>query len=154
LKFPTYLEDYIHLLYRGIHLTQPSHLNLDIIAIRLGLILEYVPLDSMHINGVIFIDSRKSTTQQWQDFGHELCHALMHFGNQSIMPMQYQFYLEWKAINFMYHACVPTFMLNELVLGNCEAKSVYEIQKKFHVEREFATKRLHHYLANRNLYYR
>ena len=68
-----------------------------------------------------------------------------------MMPIQYKYYLEWNANNFMYQTCVPTFMLNVMNLVDYEAKAVYDIQEKFHVERDFATISLNHYLANQKL---
>ncbi|WP_149865378.1 ImmA/IrrE family metallo-endopeptidase [Bacillus zhangzhouensis] len=35
---------------------------------------------------LFLINTRLSPQEQWQDFGHELCHALRHEGNQLIMP--------------------------------------------------------------------
>jgi len=146
----SHLEDYIYRMYCGIHVTQPNQLDLETIAIRLGLSFEFAPLDSMHINGVIFIDSRKSPIEQWQDFCHELCHALMHFGNQSMMPIQYKDYLEWRAINFAQHACIPSFMLDRMDLPYHEKKAIWVLQKTFHVDYEFAKKRLYQYNMNRS----
>ena len=93
-----------------------------------------------------------SPQQQWQDFGHELSHALLHVGNQVSVPLPFKLYQEWKAANFAFHVCIPTFMLLEMDLPAEERLAIYEIQKSFKVEREFAHKRLEQYLANLKMY--
>lgn len=85
----------------------------------------------------IFIDNRQSKQKQWQDFGHELGHVLCHAGHQLKMNHMFLKYQEWKANNFMYHFCVPTFMLYQLKEVN-----VHNVMDLFNVEYEFACKRL------------
>ncbi|HLR80429.1 MAG TPA: ImmA/IrrE family metallo-endopeptidase, partial [Bacillota bacterium] len=75
--------------------------------------------------------------KQWQDFGHELGHVLCHAGHQLKMNHMFLKYQEWKANNFMYHFCVPTFMLYQLKEVN-----VHNVMDLFNVEHEFACKRL------------
>ncbi|MEQ6048477.1 ImmA/IrrE family metallo-endopeptidase [Lysinibacillus capsici] len=62
----------------------------------------------------IFLNNQLTICQSWQDFGHELGHVLLHMGNQQRMYPLFREYQEYKANNFMYHACVPSFMLDEL----------------------------------------
>ncbi|WP_107950873.1 ImmA/IrrE family metallo-endopeptidase [Lysinibacillus parviboronicapiens] len=144
----THLEDYIRDLYISIGVTRPEHLDLKIIATRLGFSLFFSPFDSTNIGNVIFIDTRLSREEQWQEFGHELCHGTQHSGNQAKSPPLFREYQEWKANNFMYHACVPTFMLNKIVLPSNKEKAIFLIQKTFNVEYWFAEKRLDQYLNN------
>lgn len=54
-------------------------------------------------------------------------------------------YQERKANNFMYHACMPTFMLQDLQLCDCTPNTVLKLQELFNVEYEFALKRLTQY---------
>lgn len=60
-------------------------------------------------------------------------------------------YQEHKANNFMYHACIPTFMLDELQLHDRTPKTVSRLQDLFNVEYDFALKRLSQYY-NKQIY--
>ena len=53
-------------------------------------------------------------------------------------PSSFLEYQEWKASNFAYHACVPTFMLDRMDLPTNWRKAVWMIQETFHVDLEFA----------------
>ena len=144
----THLEDYIRELYTSINVTTPKQLNPVLIAARLGFSLFFLPCDSTNTGNVIFIDSRLSEKEQWQDFGHELCHATVHSGNQAKSITLFREYQEWKANSFALQACVPTFMLNKIKLPINEEKAIKIIQLHFNVDYDFAKKRLNHYLNN------
>jgi len=125
----THLEDYIRDLYISIGVTSPEHLDMKIIASRLGFSLFFSPFDSVNISDVIFIDSRLPKEKQWQEFCHELGHGNLHSGNQAKSSPLFREYQEWKANSFMYHACIPTFMLNKLVLPSNRDKAIFLIHK-------------------------
>lgn len=144
----THLEDYIYRLYSGIDIFTYRQLDHETIGNRLGLCIDYLPIDSIHEGDTIILDSRLSNPKQWQDFGHELYHAILDIGNQLNTPPLFKEYQEWKANNFAYHACVPTFMLERMDFPKSKQKAVWMIQEKFHVERQFAEKRLYQYLCN------
>ncbi|MCS1383525.1 hypothetical protein NXZ75_15050, partial [Lysinibacillus sphaericus] len=57
-------------------------------------------------------------------------------------------YQEYKANNFMYHACVPSFMLDELEPSDL---TVENVQRLFNVEYDFAFKRLEQYRSKKLL---
>ncbi len=97
----------------------------------------------------IFIDSRINNLLQWQDFCHELCHPLLHTGEQFNMPPLFREYQEFKANNFMYHACMPTFMLDQLEIMDCTSQKINHMQQLFNVEYEFARVRLEKYISNK-----
>lgn len=82
----THLEDYIKNLYLNIGITEPKQLEMKIIASRLHMKVLFVPFKSMCTGSLICIDARLTKEQQWQQFGHELCHALWHSGNQLGVP--------------------------------------------------------------------
>lgn len=50
----------------------------------------------------------------------------------------------------MYHACMPTFMLDELV-ENDPSLTIKDLQLIFNVEYDFAVKRLTQYFNNKNM---
>lgn len=146
------IEEYVKRVYRSIDIYVPRQLDMETIASRLGLNVVFFPCESVVIDQSIIIDSRLSPEQQWQDFGHELCHALLHVGNQISVPIPFKLYQEWKATNFSYHVCIPTFMLLDMELPTEERLAVYEVRKTFKVEQEFAQKRLDQYLANAKMF--
>lgn len=141
-------EEYVNNMYRSLGIHHPHQLNLEIIAARLGKSIVCLPTEPMRIGDVIVLDSRTNGQQQWQDFGHELCHALWHSGNQLLMPMPLQVYQEHKSNNFAQYACIPSFMLDNINLPAYERDAVWMIMEKFGVERWFAEKRLEQYLRN------
>jgi len=142
------MEEYVEKMYDSIDVYWPHQLDMDLIASRMGTTLVFLPYGSMTVGNAILIDDRLSDCEQWQDFGHELCHIEWHDGNQRILPSSYLEYQEWKASNFAFHACVPTFMLDRLKLPSSDAKAIWLIQEMFGVERDFAQKRLHQYINN------
>ncbi|MBD8013844.1 ImmA/IrrE family metallo-endopeptidase [Planococcus wigleyi] len=142
------LEEYIAQLLNRIDIFHPHELSIGNIYPRLGLTVHYIPHDSMAIAGNLFLDNRKNEEAQWQDFGHELCHALWHAGDQAILPLSMREYQEWKAENFSQHFCIPSLMLNKMRLPNNENEAIWMIMETFGVERWFAEKRLQQYLRN------
>lgn len=148
----THLEDYIFNLYYNIGISHPRQLNPEIVASRLGLTLLYMPIDSVTDGNLIILDERITDEQQWQHFGHELCHLLFHPSNQLKIPKPFKDYQEWKANSFADHACIPTHMLEKVKLPDTESKAIYLIQRTFNVEYDFAKKRLNQYLNNQYQY--
>ncbi|PSL42170.1 uncharacterized protein DUF955 [Planomicrobium soli] len=141
-------EEYVNGMYRSLGIFHPHQLDMETIAARLGLSIICLPTEAMRLDKVIVLDSRDSNAKQWQDFGHELCHAIWHYGNQLTMPMPLQVYQENKSNNFAQYACIPTFMLQNLNLPAYERDAVWMIMEKFGVERDFAQKRLEQYIRN------
>lgn len=134
----THLEDYINGLYEHLSITEPYQLEVDHIARKLRLKVFYGN-SSLRFNNNIVI--KKSTQQEeWQSFGHELCHLLRHMGSHLSMNRLFRDLQEGQANYFSYHFCVPTFMLQELREVN-----THEIMTLFNVEEGFAFKRLEMY---------
>lgn len=148
------MEEYVKEMYNSIGIYWPHQLDMESIASRLGAILIYLPYGSMTMKNAILIDNRLNECQKWQEFGHELCHVEWHYGNQRVLPPAYIEYQEWKADSFAQHACIPTFMLEQINLPEDEKKAIWKIQEKFRVEHEFAEKRLQQYVGNtmQNIY--
>ena len=153
MKYYSHLEDYIKTFYTQLKIDAPELLELKTIAKKLDIKLFYWEDKSQAIlyddMSVIFIDSRISPEKQWQEFNHELCHVLIHTGDQLIMPPLFREYQEFKANNFMYHACIPTFMLDKLNIYDFNAVTVSKIQQLFKVEYDFAKIRLENYLNHK-----
>lgn len=95
------------------------------------------------------LDETLSPQQQWQDFTHELAHVLLHTGRQSRLPQTSIEYQEMKANHFMYHAAMPTFMLEQLGVNSFSDMTIRNLQTSFNVEYKFPMKRLQQYLNKR-----
>lgn len=145
----SHLEDYIENLYNGLSINNPAQLNKYVIADRLDIkiYLASDPSEAFYWQKqyYIFIDRNLDNQQRWQDFGHELCHILRHSGHQGHMSERFRELQEWQADNFMYHFCVPTFMLSKILLPPDQQAAAYLIAKTFNVEMVFAEVRLYRY---------
>ncbi|WP_313431738.1 ImmA/IrrE family metallo-endopeptidase [Siminovitchia terrae] len=147
----SYLEDFIKYMYQSIGINTPTELDMKPIASYLNIELQFwdEPSEAIRDYGTpwIFINEKLSLKEQWQDFGHELCHVLQHVGNQRNLPVDFRLYQEVKAENFMYHFCVPTFMLEGYQVANYFNidDGLPIIAKDFNVTEEFAKTRLIHY---------
>lgn len=134
----THLEDYIINLYKRMSINKPEHISIDAIASKLGLTVLYSNVSLCYKKHIVI---RKSTKQkEWQSFGHEVCHYLLHYGNQMKMHPLFLDLQERQANFFAYHFCVPTFMLDNLKEVNADV-----ISEKFNVEFDFALRRLEMY---------
>ncbi|MGG2054651.1 ImmA/IrrE family metallo-endopeptidase [Lysinibacillus pakistanensis] len=147
----TYTEEFIKALYLKIGMTKPLSLNLKAIVESLGIHVFHWPEKSQALffgdTGYIMLHNNLTPQQQWQDFCHELAHVLLHTGDQGSMSPLFREYQENKANNFMYHACVPSFMLEEIEPSNF---TVEFVQQKFNMEFDFALKRLEQYHNKRH----
>lgn len=141
-------EDYVNKMYQSIGIYQPHQIDLEVIASRLKTEVLLLPSDPLRLDNLIILDSRTSKAQQWQDFGHELCHVLWALGNQIDMPIPWEVYQESKANNFAQYACIPPFMLQQMALPIHERDGILLLQETFNVEWEFAEKRLQQHLRN------
>lgn len=148
----TPLEDFVKNLYHELSIFVPTAIDMLYIADQLNIRVHFYDGGSTAIdhNGTIriFIDNKLSSKEQWQDFGHELCHILKHKGNQlylsTLLSTDFIKLQESQAENFMYQFCVPTFMLlNYQVHDYLEVKdAICYISDVFHVTEAFAAERL------------
>lgn len=143
----THLEDYIYNLYKSISITNSVDLDMFQVAKRLDVEIVYEERKTFYFDNEINL-VRGTKRQEWMDFGHEVCHYLRHSGCQLKMHPLFVELQEWQAENFMYHFCVPTFMLRDLNLPRNRKKAIWEIQKNFNVSYEFAEIRLEKFTRN------
>ncbi len=150
MSYKTYTEDLIKKFYIDVGIILPRHLDFRKIAIHFGIQVFYWSDNSQALflreYAYIFLNKQLSKQQLWQDFCHELGHVLLHAGQQRRMSPLFREYQENKANNFMYHACVPSFMLDEI---EPNLLTVQYVQQLFNVEYDFALKRLEQYQSNR-----
>lgn len=156
MHYYSHLEDYIRDHYIKMGIVSPNLLDYREISIKIGIKVFYWPDSSQALfaneKPFIFLDETLSQQQKWQEFCHELAHVLLHTGDQFYMSPLFREYQEHKANNFMYHACIPTFMLEELQVYDYTKKTVLKIQELFNVEYEFALRRLKQYY-NKQIFY-
>lgn len=149
----SHVEDFVKGFYSKIGIVNPQQLNFRTIAERLGIHVFYWPEPSQALflkdYAYIFLNENLTEQQIWQDFCHELAHVLLHSGHQGCMSPLFREYQENKANNFMYHACMPTFMLNQLEIKDYTQQTTVHLSELFHVEYEFALKRLKQYVHNK-----
>ncbi|AGK51993.1 ImmA/IrrE family metallo-endopeptidase [Bacillus sp. 1NLA3E] len=138
----TLLEDWIEDFYFKLEIYHPHQLDLLDISFRMGLSLIFKDISSRFYHKEVIIDERLSSQEQWQEFGHELCHALRHNGNQLIMSESFIELQEHQANNFMYHFCIPTFMLMNIEFPRTKGQTINLIADTFNVTIDFAKKRL------------
>ncbi|MEC3613218.1 ImmA/IrrE family metallo-endopeptidase [Bacillus velezensis] len=144
--FLTHLEEYVKNLYCRMGMTAPLHIDMQMIAKELDIWIHFEDTHSMMLkrDGMysIVLNQKKSPEEQWQDFAHELCHVLKHTGNHFHMNKLFRELQEFQANHFMYHFCVPTFMLLNMELPQRRSHAVILIAAAFRVTASFAEKRL------------
>lgn len=138
----TLLEDWIRDFYYDIGIYFPHQLDIHEIIYRKGMSLTYMDISSRFYKNEVIIDERLSKEEQWEEFGHELCHSYRHYGNQINMPDNFIKLQEFQARYFALHFCVPTFMLLKLKLPNTRGQAIDYIAETFRVTHMFAKKRL------------
>ncbi|KAB2377095.1 MULTISPECIES: ImmA/IrrE family metallo-endopeptidase [Bacillus] len=147
--YTTHIEDYMKKLYHSFSIFVPEQIDMMTIAQKLNIWVHFAPFGSRAICRdnlpSIIIDNRNTIYQQWEDFGHELCHVLFHVGNQLYVPKLFLDYQEAKANNFMLQFCIPTFMLRTLDFPETRKEAIQLIAKTFNVSLHTAERRFIHY---------
>ncbi|UII56674.1 ImmA/IrrE family metallo-endopeptidase [Cytobacillus spongiae] len=148
----TPLEDFVRDLYHKLNMFVPTDIDMVYIAEQFKVKLHFYDDGSTAVeNGEelhMFIDERLTPQEQWQDFAHELCHLIRHNGNQlwlsTKLSTDYIKLQESQAENFMYHFCVPSFMLLDYQVIDFHTlnEGVPFVSNVFNVTDEFAKKRL------------
>ncbi|MGN7183728.1 ImmA/IrrE family metallo-endopeptidase [Cytobacillus kochii] len=147
----THLEENIEYWYKSNSILTPSEIDMVMIANLMDIWIHFHKKNSVmvKINDLysIVLDSRKTKNEQWQDFAHELGHVINHVGIQHNLSKSFRMRQEYQANNFMYHFCVPTFMLLSFDVNNYANinDGVEFVSKTFHVTEEFSKKRLIHF---------
>lgn len=140
-------ENYIYHLCKSINIISYDQLSIDSISTVFNIDVRFWDYSSELVyfkeKYKMFINESLTEQQQWQDFGHEMCHFCWHGGAQKHLYNTYVEYMEHKADYFMYHFCIPTFMLMEL-----KGVNVYDVMNLFNVEFEFALRRIEMYKNN------
>lgn len=148
-----FLENFVNELYSKMGILEPHQLNYRHISSRLGIKLFYwyEPSQALFLKecAYIFLNAHLTSEQKWQDFCHELGHVLLHAGNQRNLSSEFVKYQEAKANLFMYHACIPSFMLDQLNINDYASETINQVANLFCVEDSFAAKRLEQYINHK-----
>ncbi|MBM7554852.1 Zn-dependent peptidase ImmA (M78 family) [Thalassobacillus pellis] len=88
----------------------------------------------------IIIDSRLPIKYQREQFFHELCHALRHFGCQSKMPRAFYELQERDAKHFTLYASLPFHMIKGYSLHNPDI--IEQWSRDFNIPRYLCAERL------------
>jgi len=143
----TPLEKWVQDLYFQIGVVSTAQLNINYIASTLNIWYYELNMSSKVIDSgaglySICIDKRLSPQRQWQDFLHELCHALRHYGDQVDMPDLLIDWQEWDADTFMIYASMPFFLIRDLELPKTRNEIIPYLASQFGVTKQLAAKRL------------
>lgn len=84
------------------------------------------------------IHKEGSAKKQREIFFHELCHLLVHYGNQLDMPDMFRRYQEWDAKRFVLYASIPYHMLKEVNPYG----SIFEMSETFMIPKSVCIKRM------------
>ena len=143
------IEEYIQDFMYQMEITDPKDLCITSIANHMDIEIHFKSGRSsmILIKGEyhITINQNISQAKQWEDFGHELGHVLRHVGNQRFLSSGFRGYQESQAENFMYHFCVPTFMIDQMEFESTEQETILKIAETFNVTIPFAVKRFDMY---------
>jgi len=149
----SYMENFVKEFYTKLDILEPHQLDYKEISYKLGIKIFYwyEPSQALFLkqHSYIFLNAHLSKVQKWQDFCHELGHVLLHAGNQRRLSAEFVKYQEAKANLFMYHACVPSFMLDQLEINDYTSETINLVAGLFCVEGPFAARRLEQYINNK-----
>lgn len=112
----TELEDWVTKHYLRLNITKPEHIDIKYIARKNEIFLKSKPIPADHevigrYKGIL-IDSREPKDIQREQFFHEFCHVLRHYGIQTMMPEAFRELQEWDCRHFSRYAAIPYHMLN------------------------------------------
>lgn len=131
------LEEEVKKIYMQLNIHKPEQIQMKKIATAFKMRLHFEDIDGrmfyMNTRYRIVLNNQLPPEQQWEDFAHELCHVLKHCGNQFVMNKMFRQLQEFQASSFMYHFCVPTFMLSKMKLPQLKRDAVQLISDMFNV---------------------
>ncbi|AMA72737.1 hypothetical protein ACH33_07645 [Aneurinibacillus sp. XH2] len=143
----TELETWIEEQFKEVGILEPRDLKISNIARQFGVEIEYMPYAPSNAiwdddTVVVFIDSMKSDAEQKEIFYHELCHPLLHEGNQKNMSPFFRKLQEFQAEQFLMYAALPFFMINRFEIPYEEKGMVALLTQVFEVTPELAKRRV------------
>jgi Zn-dependent peptidase ImmA (M78 family) len=143
---PTDIERKVEMLYRERNILAPPDLEISKVAKLFNVYVDYSKGPQRAIwdedTSVIFINPNQAEEKQREVFFHELCHPLMHYGDQTKMHCKsFRDLQEFQANQFQLYAAVPFYMLKELDLPVYEYQIINTIRVTFKIPLSLAKKR-------------
>lgn len=141
----SHLEEEVQKIYESLGFQEPADINMIEIARYFDIWIDYWPEESRNINirglRTILLQEGLCYEEAWTSFAHELRHALKHVGDQNRMHYLFREYQEFDANRFMYHFCMPSFMLLKIDPLPMFKETVFYLANLFKVDYKFAEKR-------------
>ncbi|MET3288359.1 UNVERIFIED_CONTAM: Zn-dependent peptidase ImmA (M78 family) [Brevibacillus sp. OAP136] len=143
---PTVLEDWVEAKYQSVGILTPADLTIDNIANAFHIKVILLPGakeealwdDSL---AAIFLNADKPVLETREIFFHELCHPLLHHGDQLGMSSHQRLHQEEQAGHFQLYAALPFFMIRSLTLPQLEQDIIHLLATEFAVTHELARRR-------------
>ncbi|PAF15919.1 hypothetical protein CHH51_18090 [Terribacillus saccharophilus] len=139
------IEEDVKSIYKKLGFKDPADIDMMEVARYFDVWIHLWPGESKNSNILgfksIYINQDLNYRQMWTTFAHELRHALVHTGNQNKMHYLFREYQELDANRFMYHFCMPTFMLLQIDPLPTFKETVFYLANLFKVDYRFAEKR-------------
>jgi Zn-dependent peptidase ImmA (M78 family) len=143
---PTDLEKWINLRYKEAGIHYASDMDIDLIAsIFSAEVMATKGPSSVHFNDslcLIFLNGYLNERQKREVFFHELCHPLLHFGNQRKMPQAFMELQEIQAFHFQLYAAMPWYMVDEFIKDVPDGILMKVMAEEFRLSEAFVQKRL------------
>ncbi|MGG1595615.1 ImmA/IrrE family metallo-endopeptidase [Terribacillus saccharophilus] len=141
----SHLEEEVKKIYVSLGFQEPADINMVEIARYFDIWIDYWPGESRNISirglRTIFLHEGLTHEQAWTTFAHELRHSLKHVGDQNRIHYLFREYQEMDANRFMYHFCMPSFMLLQINPLPTFKETVFYLANIFKVDYWFAEKR-------------
>lgn len=143
---PTVLEDWVEAKYHSVGIFTPAELTIENVAAAFDIRVILLPgakEEALWDDSVaaIFLDADKPPLVTREVFFHELCHPLLHHGDQLGMSSDQRLHQEEQASHFQLYAALPFFMIRALPLPQLEQDIVHLLATEFTVTHELARKR-------------
>lgn len=143
---PTVLEEWVEAKYQSVGIFTPAELTIENIACAFDIKVIMLPGakeealwdDSL---AAIFLDADKPPLETREIFFHELCHPLLHHGDQLGMSSNQRLHQEEQAGHFQLYAALPFFMIRALPLPQLELDIIHLLATEFTVTHDLARKR-------------
>lgn len=144
--YKTTLENTVESLYRSHHIHSPHQIDIDVIADVFGIIVVSLPGAKEEAiwdeqRAAVFLNCNKPSADSKEAFFHELCHILLHAGNQLLMNKNFLDFQEEQANHFLLYAALPFYMIQQLQLPSLEMDIIHVLASEFGVTHQLARKR-------------
>jgi Zn-dependent peptidase ImmA (M78 family) len=143
---PTVLEDWVESKYRSVGIFTPAELTIENVAAAFDIRVFQLPgakEEALWDDRVaaIFLDADKPPIVTREVFFHELCHPLLHHGDQLGMSTDQRLHQEEQASHFQLYAALPFFMIRVFALPQLEVDIIHLLATEFGVTHGLAQKR-------------